>query len=933
MSESLHPAVAEKIVFGAFVFDRTARELLQNGKPVRLRKRELDILDILTERAGDLVSDTELMERIWPGQPVSEVNLRVQMAGLQRVLGDGGEGARPSRRPFIQFMQGAGYRFGGLDDGQAHPAVVKEVRRHNLPGRRKPLFGRDGFLKRLHTELSCSRLISVVAQGGTGKTSVCLAAAEALLSAHTDGVWLIDLAGISDAHLVTEALSLTFDMPAVAVSREAELIKWLAGKDILILLDNCEHVAGAVAELVTHILSQTRGVRFLTTSRIALGAEGETVLPLEPLDIPPSLPLTADIALTFPAVAFFVESLRANGRVFDLDVENLRLVIQLCRDLNGNPLAIELAAAQMCLMGAGSLTTQPEALTAIALEIAAMWKRQDTVLAMLEWSHDGLSPKARLLLARLSVCRREFTRATALAIATDDALSSDDVMDGLAELTRKSLITVGEFAEPIIYHMLVLVRDYAAEKLLALADHNEVTRRHALNCLEQLRYSGGDALDQSHAASIDDIRAAVEWSFSEDGDVLTGMRLISLAVDNNKKLYGIQDYARQLDRALTRYDQLQVIEPSLQLRILVERMCVNQHGSNDKQLMAKLKTRAFELAYGIYAETGDPADLFSIHQTAFSLSFSDGNGPEKKLYARQMEELAAQCQNSTVIEIMSARLTSQAHHFMGEHHIAVPIMRKIMAMSDSKIRKRIYVPGDRVDPRITSGIFNARSSWLLGSPEQATAEAMGLVEKVRANWDYVLCYVIGFSALPIAIWRGDITGARTHLDELQARAAEFNLAYWAHWGECYARVLAFFESGRLTLADPSQAVSSNNMQIDLLATFHEGLLTREAVERVETGFVGWCAPEVLRTDADRSLNSGALTAAEAEAQMARALTLAERQQALAWQLRIATSLGRLWRYQGKSAQARELLQVTTGKFTEGFGDADFVNAMAVLKDL
>ncbi len=936
MTVGSHLSLPDKVAFGAFTFDRVSRQLWQDDQPLRLRKRELDLLNVLIEQAGAIVSETELIAGIGGGPPISEANLRVQLAGLQRVLGDAVDGrAKAGKDLHILHVPGAGYSFQATVT--AADAVARGMRdaprRHNLPTRHKPLVGRDTDITRVLSLISRHRQITICGDGGVGKTTLALAAATGALADYRDGVWLIDLAGVGNAALVAEAITATFALPSVAASRRLELVDWLADKEILLILDNCEHLAAAVGDLVSEILERTDRVRLLLTSRVVLGTADEIVVALAPLEVPPENPLTPDIALTFPAVAFFVESLRHNGRIPDLDLNTVQLIIQLCRALNGNPLAIELAAARVCIMGPSSLASQPEVLTAIAREGASLWKRQDVVLAALEWSYDGLSHKARLLLARLSVCRREFTQATAQAIAGDQGLSSEDITAGLAELTAKSLIAVAEFAEPVIYHMLVMVRDFAGEQLRGMADHNEVARRHALNCQEQLRYSGSDTPDQSHAASIDDIRAAVEWSFSDAGDTLTGMRLISMAVDNKKKLYDIKEYARQLDRALARYDALSIIEPRLQLRIIVERMCINQHGLNDTDLMARLKTRAFELAQGIYAETGDPADLFAIHQTAFSLAFGDGNGPEKKLYARQMVELAERSGNTAVIEIMATRLAAQAHHFMGEHSLAVPLMQKIMAMSDSKIRKRVYIPGDRVDPRITMAILNARSSWLLGKPQQATEEARVLVETVRANWDYVLCYVIAFSALPIAIWRGDIPGARIHLDDLRARADDFKLDYWMNWGDCYERAVAFFEGGGLTLAEPVQAIVQNNMQFDLLATLNESLLTQDAVERVEAGFVGWCAPEVLRNDAERALAAGNMTAIDAEEQLCRALRLAERQQALSWQLRTATSLGRLWRYQGRTQQAADLLRATTAKFSEGFADSDFVNAMALLKDL
>lgn len=938
MTDGVQTPSAERVAFGPFEFDGGSRQLRENGVKVRLRPRELDILEVLIGRAGTFVSDDELMERVWRNQSVNEISLRVQMAGLQRVLGEDSEAfsqGKLVRAPYIQFKRGRGYRFDSAKYGANHVPAPGEpkIKADNLPQRHKPLFGREAALSQLKKVLNRERLVTIVADGGTGKTALAIAVAEELRGTYPDGVWLVDLASVNDGDLVVEAVTATLNIPAIASTRKAELTKWLADKNVLLLLDNCEQVRDSVNRLVTDLLRDAIGVRFLATSRIPLGLAEECAFPLAPLAVPPSMAFTADIALTFPAVAFFIDSLRSHDRTLDLTIENVRLIIELCQSLNGNPLAIELAAAQMSLLGSASLAQRADALATVALDIAAIWRRQDTGLATLEWSYGGLSDKAQLLLARLSACRREFTQATALAIARDDQLSDAEILAGLAELTRTSLISVGESVDPILYHMLVLVRDFGFTRLRTHDDYNDVMRRHANNCLEQLRHSGTDAPDQSNAASLDDIRAAVDWCFSEQGDALTGMRLISLTVGNRKTLYGLQDYARLLDRALTRYNELKVVEPDLELRLIVERMCVNQHGTNDVDMMAKLNARAFELAQASFAETGDPADLLAIHQNAFSLSFGEGNGPEKKHYARELERLIEATGASPEIEILSARMSAQAHHFMGEHHHAVPIIRKVIAMSDAQVRRRVSVPGDRVDPRITLAIYNARSSWLMGAPETATEEATRLVETVRANWDYILCYVIAFCALPIAIWRGDIPGARAHLQDLQTRALDFNLDYWANWGECYARALAFFESGALRPVSFSEDLLPNNLQTDMLATFHEGLLMPLATSRVEAGLVGWCAPEVLRNGADRALAAGTLTATDAEADLLSALKMAVAQDALGWQLRTVTSLGRLWRYQRKAPDARDLLTATMGKFSEGFGDTDFVTASALLKDI
>jgi len=938
VTERLSPSQVEKLTFGTFEYDRVTRQLLQYGSHVRLRPRELDILDVLVDRAGDFVSDAELMERVWRSQTVSEINLRVQMAGLQRVLEEEqGIAAHPrlARRPYIEFKQGAGYRF-EVDlstDQKICAPTSSSPKLHNLPPRRKQLHGRDQMLAHLQSVLTERRLVTLAAEGGTGKTEVALATAERQIASYPDGVWLVDLAGIADPLLVPDTIISAVGIPTVAAAPKVELINWLAGKTLLLILDNCEQLKDAVGHLVSDILREVGGACFLVTSRVPLNIADEVVVALPPLSVPPSVPVTPDIALTFPAVAFFIDSLRSHGRSVELDADTVKLIAEVSKSLNGHPLAIELAAAHMGLLYSPALNAKPDELTTIARESATIWRRQDTGLAALEWAYAGLSSSAQLLLARVSVCRREFTRATALAIAQDTILSDTDILASLDELANRSFITVSGSSVAPFYHMLVLVRDFAASKLQGDSAPNVILRRHAQNCLDQLRHSGADTQVTGAGASPDDIRAAVDWCFSEAGDALTGMRLVALNVGNRKKLYGIQEYARLLDKALARYAELHVTEPDLELRLIVERMCINQHASNDVDLMGKLNKRAVDLARASYANTGDPADLLAIHQNAFSLSFGDGNGPAKQRHAREMENLIQLNNFGPEIEILSARMSAQAHHFMGDHHLAVPIMQRVMAMTDAQVHRRVSVPGDRVDPRITLAIFNARSSWILGSPVKASAEAAQLVETVRANWDYVLCYVIAFAALPIALWRGKTSTARRYLNDLQTRASDFNLDYWSTWGNCYARAITFFESGRLSLSETTHLSKPNNIQTDMLATLHETFLTSLAVTRIKAGLVGWCAPEVLRAGADRAISAGSLTAMEGEAELLHALQIAEQQKALGWKVRIATSLGRLWRYQGKADQARALLDEMLGCFTEGFGDNDLVAANALRKDL
>jgi hypothetical protein len=344
-----------------------------------------------------------------------------------------------------------------------------------------------------------------------------------------------------------------------------------------------------------------------------------------------------------------------------------------------------------------------------------------------------------------------------------------------------------------------------------------------------------------------------------------------------------------------------------------------------------LREKAFALAQHIHDQTGDPADLFAIHQAACSHSFGHGNGPEARYYADRMAELGKEAGVESVVTITAPRMQLQAAHFLGEHDVAVPMMQSLMVMSDDVIRNRTFVPGDRVDPRVSAKILLSRTLWMQGKPEQATAMADELLASVASGWDHLLCYAAAFSAVPIAVWRGDLATARKHTLTVRTRAAERRLDFWADWGSSYSLALDFLTG---TVEDPPLDLApQTHMQVDMLATMSERLITPLAIQRVETGLVGWCASEVVRGETERALASGELSFVEAQAEFLRSLSLARRQGVIGWQLRTAISLARLWKHKQRETDAVALLSDILGQFHEGLQDTDILRAHALLKDL
>jgi DNA-binding winged helix-turn-helix (wHTH) protein len=280
------------VSFGPFRLLPAQQLLLEGDAPVRLGSRALEILTALVERAGELVTKTELMARVWPDTVVEESNLKVHVFGLRRALGDG----QPGRR-YIANVPGRGYRFVAaviLAEPKEHlvpkSAVPERVGTHNLPISHSRALGRADTISVLRDLLPSQRFITIVGAGGIGKTTVALALAEAIVPAYEHGIWFVDLAPLDDPQFVSTTVASTLGLAIRLENAAIGLVDFLRDRRMLIVLDNCEHVIDAAAALAEQLLGGAPGVHILATSREPLRARGERVHRLLPLEVPPTHP-------------------------------------------------------------------------------------------------------------------------------------------------------------------------------------------------------------------------------------------------------------------------------------------------------------------------------------------------------------------------------------------------------------------------------------------------------------------------------------------------------------------------------------------------------------------------------------------------------------------------------------------------------------------
>ena len=468
------------VAFGTFRLLLARRLLLQGDEPVRLGSRALEILIALVERPGELVTKTELMARVWPSTFVEEGNLKVQVAGLRRALGD----RRGSDRHLVT-IPGRGYRFVApvtlIDESLPAPqAAVEEG--HKLPAPLTRMIDRAQIVGAITAQLPHLRFITIVGPGGIGKTTVALAAARKLIEAHEHGATFVDLAPVVDPRLVPSALADALGAEIGSEHSIRGLIAALKDKPMLLVLDNCEHVIEAAAALAVEVLNAAPGVEhFWRPAASPCASISEQVHRLPQLESPPtSAGLTAAAALGFPAVQLFVERAAAILGEFELDNEDAPIVAPICRKLDGVPLAIEFAAARIDAFGVRGLAAHlDDRLQLLTGGRRPRLPRHHSLRANLDWGHDLLREPERVILRRVAILAGGFTLGAAKAVAASGEIAGQEVVECVANLVTKSLIEADVDGAVPRYRLLETTQAYALEKLFESGELEQVERRHA----------------------------------------------------------------------------------------------------------------------------------------------------------------------------------------------------------------------------------------------------------------------------------------------------------------------------------------------------------------------------------------------------------------------------------------------------------------------
>ncbi|MFK4509341.1 ATP-binding protein [Bradyrhizobium daqingense] len=933
--------------FGPFKLIPGRQLLLLDGRPVKLGGRAFELLQLLVQRRGELVSKKELMAAAWPGTFLHDSNLKVNMWSLRRSLGD-----TQIEPVYIATVPRRGYKFianvqtsiGEVENDLAEPVPVSR------PPSLRGIVGREAEIADISEVLTNTRHVTLAGPGGVGKTTVALAAARVFAPRCRDGMCFVDLATISDPMLFGAALVTALGIRGNPDNSLAAVLDYLRPRQMLLVLDNCEHVLPAATIFAGKLMADTSPSRLLATSREPLGTVAEHVVRLGSLPSPrPGLALTLDQALGFPAVQLFVRraSEWSDYQFVDGDCE---AVASICHSLDGLPLAIELAAAQIGTFSPRQLVAlldQKLGFRAPGTEGAS--PRHETLMAAIDWSFKLLPHKEATLFSLLSVFSDAFEAEDAAFVAEASGLSPVDVAAGLGSLVTKSLLGAQAKGPSLRYRMLDSTRRYAAERRQADPACGQALRRHAQRVLALFEQSEDEwnwrepaDWTQRYLGRIADLRAALSWAFGEEGDPVLGIRLnvagITLWSETSilSEAQARWGSALALAKSIACDDLLRAkLACALGWSLFYARKLPNEAEVVwlDAILFAR---RATNIEYQQRALVGFAFYLLQI-----------GHVPRAITYLEEATGLGDRDRDLTATS-GADRALAWARAFAGELSKSRPALDRLAA-THSLAEGRSRKDANEVYRFITVRFNLPFVAWMQGQADHAAKLARAAVDAADRSGQWVSqSNALGLAALPVSLETGNLAALESYAERLRRNLERERISRWVPVERYFSACLRDLRGDRRAVEDIKAAIDEliecrfvmrigSYLAVLARALLRQGRIeeAREAMARAidhqERQGERWCRSELQRVDASILLHEG--EPLRAEKRLQQALVEARAIGAKTFELRIATDLAAHWIATGRSSKAIRLLAPIYQEFTEGFATQDLVAASRLLQPL
>lgn len=918
--------------------------------------RSFDLLVVLTEQPGQVLSKRELLQRVWADVVVEDGSLRFHMAGLRKLLGDGTGGAR-----YIATQVGVGYAFVAPIErhgpaGVAVPPVIPasddtslwaSASTSSLPPRATRLIGRERDIELLTVRVVDTALFTITGPAGVGKTSLAVEIGHDLIAEFRDQVAFVDFGMLENPAVVQSMIAGAMGISVQSEDPLAVILGHIRDKRFLLILDNCEHVIAPAADIVERILEEAPNARVLATSREPLRVRGEHVHRLDALSYPEApASMQLEELLAYSAVQLFCERAAAADSSLEVTEESARIIASMCKQLDGMALPIELAAVRVATHGLSATARQ------LGERFSLGWPgrrtaqpRQQTLQATLDWSYDLLSDVEQVVLERLAVFVGPFSIDAALEVAADAEIGSDKVAVALDELTSKSLIAAARARGGGTYRLLEMTRAYARGKLRARGPehYDAAARRHASFYLKELEVAAELDDDVLHDVrplrqQLGNIRSALEWSFGRDGDVKLAVRLAAASSAVFLNLSHLLECRTWCARALAELDETQrggAIELELQGALGLSLMFTRGNSAAAGSAL----TRALEVATALDDRWTQLYMLGRLHIFHERI----GEYDVATSYAQRAVDVAELIAEPEALGIAYS-LAGISHHLEGDQDRARVELELSLGNSPPSDRARTIRYG--FDHRNRSAIALARSLWLSGHSERAGQVARDTVrEAAQLEHPVTLCIALIWS-LSVYMWMGDLDAAEEALDAFVDCADANALGPYVAAAGGFRGELAILrgESGSALGALEESLSRLRAARYELLTTSFSLSLTRglmlgdrfreardlvdATIARCEASRERFTIPELLRVKAEILRREGELDASEKT--LIQALRVAREQSAKAWELRAAVDLADLQASAGRRDDARTILETASAGFQKAGYNSDLVRAERLL---
>jgi len=936
-SEETRPRADQGVGFGRYQIFPDLRLLLRDGDKIELGARAFDVLWMLLEAKCNLVSKDELIEKVWAGVVVEENNLQAQVSAIRRALGPD--------RDMISTEFGRGYRLITV----RHPSAVlgsmseERIAPPSLPNPVTALLGRAAEVADIERLIADSRFVTITGPGGIGKTRLAIEIGRRLRSVFPDGVYLAEIAKIAEGELVWPTIAAGLHMRASGTGLAGQVIATLRDKHLLLIIDNCEHLTEPVAEVVETLLQNGPSLHVLVTGQEPLGAEGEHVYRLSPLTVPPAGAQGAEAAIAHAAVQLFVERASAIAHPFDFSDATADDVSAICRRLDGMPLALELAAARVPSLGVlGVLAGLTDRFNLLTAGRRTALPRHRTLRATVDWSHNLLDDDEQRLFRRLSVFAAAFTGDAARYVGALEYEEPWRAIDLLGSLVAKSLL-LSDLSGPVPrYRFLETVRFYALDRL---ADSGEVTPTalgHAEFFAKVARQASADWKTvptsdwrQTYEADIDDIRAALDWAFSPGNDEQVGVDILAHSTPFWIQLSQHDECQRWISLVLDGKAVRPTVMPAQEMALQASLGTSLTWAKGPVPGTRSAWARALDLAHRL----SDSEIQLQAHYGLWLYYLRSGQYAESLTHATEMMVLARHAEDQEALAA-GQRIAGVSRHFLGQHSEGRRLIQSALQWYDRERPPQAFRFG--LDQRVAGLAFLARILWIQGLSADAMETAAAAVKEARAlDHACSLCCALAEGWCMVQALNGDDEAVEQGAATLTRVASEHGLGFWKIYGDLFGLWAATRRGTEMAPPDrlDNAIAAVNEMKFDagystlladlLLASRQIGrdssVLTMLAAEFASKADTHWASPEFLRV----GVQLASIEEPTTQAQLAKALSIAQGQGARAWELKIAIDLADTLIKDRRPREAKALLDLVLSAFPDGSQSRHWRAAQAI----